>query len=121
MTRDVVSVGMWRSQTFKADFGQIKWDEFFYYHGAKWLMLNPNETNRQISRIMDEMHRIADSKDQAAMENYKPIWNDASRLKNPAGRIMTVLIFPPFKKSISSSWASEDQRQSLLIKLTEEK
>ena len=119
--RDVVDEGLWRQTKFQADMKQAKWFEVVFAHGAKWLVLNPNETNRQITRIMDDVHRLSDLRDEAAMKNQKLIWNTASSLKNPVGRLTTNMIIPAFQKVSTSIWEHEDRRQALLKKLTEAK
>jgi hypothetical protein len=70
---------------------------------------------------MDEIYRLAEARDTAAMESYNVIWNTASSLKNPAGRLIANQIIPAYEKATSSVWANEDLRQALLKKLAEAK
>jgi len=118
---DTVLQGVWRGGKLESDFRQSRWLEVSLALGLKWLFINPNETNRQIARLTDEIHQLADANDDAAIDNYKPVWNTSSSLKNPCGRLIAQMIIPAFQKATASVWANEGRRLALLKKLADAK
>ena len=117
-THEIVFSSAWNADNLNSSFKHEECFDFGFRLGAKCLLMNPNQTEGQIARIITEMRILAEARDISALESYRPTWNKASPFKNPVGRLITIAIVPAFSKPCALIWNTEDQRLALMQKLT---